>query len=83
MILYLCFPIVLLRPYHRIFIGWRVYSRQLVRKTEVADRFILADIPAAIDLAERMLQRNEADIVLSIPADFEQELHRQGCSQFK
>mgnify|MGYP000403918146 CR=1 FL=1 len=54
-----------------------------MRKTEVADRFILADIPAAIDLAERMLQRNEADIVLSIPADFEQELHRQGCSQFK
>lgn len=59
------------------------YSRQLLRKIEVADRFILVANPAAVDLAEEKLQRNEADIVLIIPPDFERGLHRQGSGQLQ
>ncbi|HKK73433.1 MAG TPA: ABC transporter permease [Saprospiraceae bacterium] len=53
------------------------YSRLLIRKIQVADRFILVAAAPAVALADGMLQRDATDIVLTIPPDFERQLHRE------
>lgn len=53
------------------------YSRLLINKIRVADRFILVDTPASMKLADRMMQDGSVDIVLSIPPDFEKDFYKE------
>jgi ABC-2 type transport system permease protein len=59
------------------------YSRLLIRKIQVADRFILVDALPALAMADDMLQRDEADIILAIPPDFETLLHQRKKGQLQ
>ena len=47
------------------------YARQLVNKVKVSDRFIVLNAPPSMRVADEMMQRDEADIILSIPPQFE------------
>lgn len=53
------------------------YSRLLIRKIQVSDRFLLEEAPMAVSRADEMLQDGSADIVLTIPPDFERELLKE------
>ncbi|MEO0338699.1 MAG: ABC transporter permease, partial [Bacteroidota bacterium] len=49
------------------------YSRLLIRKIQVADRFIITDFPAAVSNADDLMQKGEVDIVLTVPPNFERQ----------
>ena len=50
------------------------YARRVVQKIEVADRFILYDVPLAYDHADQLMQAGEVDIILVIPPRFEKSV---------
>lgn len=52
------------------------YSRQLIEKIRVSDRFILVDAPPSVQLADAQMQNGLADIVLVIPMQFEKGFHK-------
>lgn len=52
------------------------YSRRLVQKFVASDQFILTPSPSHMNAAQEMLQTDEADIVLQIPAGMERDLLR-------
>jgi len=49
------------------------FSRQLVEKIRVSDRFILVDVPFSVKTGDEQMQNGETDIVLTIPPDFEKD----------
>lgn len=51
-------------------------SRSLTRKIDANDRFTLVKISFNHDTAFELMQRNEVDIILEVPANFEREYHR-------
>lgn len=59
------------------------YSRLLINKIRVSERFILIDIPASVSQADEMIQRGEVDIILTIPPRFEEQFlkRNQGAMQ--
>ena len=50
-----------------------MYARQLVQKIQTSDRFIVLNIPPSVKIAQEMLQRDEADIILTIPPRFQND----------
>ena len=52
------------------------FSTLLIQKIQVADRFILVDVPPVVALADEMIQRGEVDVVLTIPAHFEKQFFK-------
>lgn len=52
------------------------YSRQLIHKFTASEYFQLSGAPRNMQEAEAMLQKDEADIVLQIPAGMERDLLR-------
>jgi ABC-2 type transport system permease protein len=53
-----------------------IYSKQLIEKIRISERFILVDLPQSSDLADEMMQDGSADIVLTIPPQFEHDFYR-------
>ncbi len=47
------------------------YSRLLISKIKNSDRFILMDNPSSVKIADGMMQGGNADIILTIPPQFE------------
>ena len=52
------------------------YSQQLINKVNTSDRFILMDIPGSSKQADILMQKGDADIVLTIPINFEQRFYK-------
>lgn len=52
------------------------YSRALIEKVRVADRFILVDAPASAAEADGLLQAGAVDVALVIPPRFERDFLR-------
>lgn len=52
------------------------YAQRLIEKIRISDRFDLVDLPAAVQQGDARLQDGTADIVLSIPSDFERDFHK-------
>jgi ABC-2 type transport system permease protein len=52
------------------------YSRRLINKFGASDYFILTESPRSMQAAQQMLQTDEADIILQIPAAMERDLLR-------
>ncbi len=53
------------------------YARQLIRKIQASDRFTLIEAPQAMQVADRLMQSGDADVVLVIPPDFEKHFLKQ------
>jgi ABC-2 type transport system permease protein len=53
------------------------YTRRLVEKVRASGYFILTGYQISFDKAQRQVELDEADIILEIPARFEQELVRE------
>ncbi len=58
-------------------------SRLLIQKITYADRFIIEDLPASVRQADFMLQNDDADIVLTIPGQFEKHYLKTGQGQLQ
>jgi len=55
------------------------YSRQLTQKIISSDYFKLTNVSQNYDKALKSIEKNESDIILEIPADFEKDIvNRQG-----
>jgi ABC-2 type transport system permease protein len=52
------------------------YSRQLIEKIRVSDRFILVDLPESYKQADAMMQDGSVDVVLNIPPSFERDFNK-------
>ena len=52
------------------------YSRRLIEKIRVADRFVLSDLTSSLQPADAAMQRGETDIILTIPPGFERDFLR-------
>jgi ABC-2 type transport system permease protein len=52
------------------------YTRQLIQKISVSDRFIMVGILNSQDQADQMMQEGKADVVLSIPPNFEKNFFK-------
>lgn len=52
------------------------YARRLVEKIRISDRFELVSMPAAVQGGDALLQDGSADIVLTIPSDFERDFYK-------
>lgn len=52
------------------------YSQRLINKFSASDYFILSETPRNMQMAQQLLQTDEADIVLQIPAGMERDLLR-------
>jgi ABC-2 type transport system permease protein len=53
------------------------YSRLLINKVRVSERFILIDVPHSVQQADLMIQKGEVDIILTIPPRFEEHFLKQ------
>jgi ABC-2 type transport system permease protein len=49
------------------------YSRQLVGKVQASDRFTIVATPPSARVGDEQLQSGDADVVLTIPPDFEKD----------
>jgi drug efflux transport system permease protein len=49
------------------------YARHLINKIQTSDRFIVVDAPVSSKLADRMIQSDSIDIILTIPPHFEKD----------
>lgn len=54
------------------------YSQQLIQKVTASGYFRLVDAVGSYDAALKYIERDEADVVLQIPAGFERDLIREG-----
>jgi len=54
------------------------YSRQLVQKAVSSGYFRLTDISYSYDEAIKSIEKGDADVIMEIPANFEQDLVKQG-----
>jgi ABC-2 type transport system permease protein len=56
------------------------YSRLSTSKIKTSDRFILMDAPPSVKVADGMMQSGNADIILTIPPQFEKNFfkHKKG-----
>lgn len=54
------------------------YSRQLTQKAAASDYFRLTDVSSSYDEAIKSVERGDADIIMEIPANFEQDLIKSG-----
>ncbi|MEM6376635.1 MAG: ABC transporter permease [Bacteroidota bacterium] len=52
------------------------YAQRLIEKTRISDRFEVVALPAAVQQGDARLQDGTADIVLTIPSDFERDFHK-------
>ncbi|WP_299530688.1 ABC transporter permease [Ulvibacterium sp.] len=52
-------------------------SRALTQKIDANDRFTLVEVSFSHDTAFELMQRNKADIILEVPANFERDYHRK------
>ncbi|MFT5168625.1 MAG: ABC-2 type transport system permease protein [Saprospiraceae bacterium] len=48
-------------------------ARHLINKIQTSDRFIVVDAPTSIKIADRMIQSDSIDIILTIPPHFEKD----------
>ncbi|GAB5552382.1 MAG: ABC transporter permease [Saprospiraceae bacterium] len=53
-----------------------IYARRLVEKIRISDRFHLVALPAAVQQGDALLQDGSADIILTIPSDFEKDFYK-------
>lgn len=49
------------------------YARQLINKIQTSDRFMVVEAPPAIKIADRLIQSDSVDIILTIPPHFEKD----------
>ena len=49
------------------------YSRLLIEKIKIADRFIIIDTPPSVQVGDDLMQNGSVDIVLTIPPTFEKD----------
>lgn len=59
------------------------YSNRLMEKIRISNRFVLIDVPPDFNLAENLIQEGEADVVLTIPPQFESDVIRLGGSKIQ
>ena len=52
------------------------FTRHLIEKIQVSDRFILVDTPPSTSQADALMQKGEVDIVLVVPPEFERDFLR-------
>jgi len=52
------------------------YSRLLIEKIRVSDRFLLVNMPASIIEADALLQDGSVDVVITIPSEFEKDFYK-------
>lgn len=57
------------------------YARRLVEKIRISDRFDLVSLPPAVQQGDALLQDGLADIIVTIPSNFERDFYKhQGGS---
>ncbi|MEZ4883350.1 MAG: ABC transporter permease [Chitinophagales bacterium] len=59
------------------------YSRQLIHKIEVSDRFILAAMPSSNKQADELMQSGLVDITLTIPPHFERDFYKNKSTELQ
>lgn len=59
------------------------YARLLIQKIHHSDRFILLGSPASTKVATTMMQNGEADIVLTVPPQFEKDFSKSGSGKIQ
>ena len=52
------------------------YSRLLTSKIKTSDRFIIMENPPSVKVADGMMQSGNADIILTIPPQFEKNFYK-------
>jgi ABC-2 type transport system permease protein len=57
------------------------YSRQLIQKIKISDRFILVDVTPSVAFADNLIQDGLVDIILTIPPDFEKDFLKDQKSE--
>jgi len=53
-----------------------VYSKQLVEKIRISDRFNIVEISSSMHRADKLMQDGVIDIILAIPPQFENDFHK-------
>ncbi len=53
-----------------------VYSKQLIEKIRISDRFNIIEISSSMHRADQLMQDGVVDIILSIPPEFENGFHK-------
>lgn len=53
------------------------YSRLLIGKIQASDRFTIVDAPLSAQVGNELLQDGSADIILTVPPDFEKDFLRE------
>ena len=59
------------------------YARLLIDKIMVADRFLLVAFPSSVTEADGLLQDGSADIILTIPSDFEKRFLKENSGEIQ
>lgn len=55
-------------------------SRRLIDKIPASGYFQLVDLPGSYEAALELLEREEADLILEVPRQFERKLYREGSN---
>ena len=55
------------------------YTRQLIGRIEASGYFRLSGVPASYEAAMRLVEQEQADLILELPAGFERNLVREGA----
>lgn len=60
-----------------------VYARRLIEKVRISDRFQIVALPDAVQQGDALLQDGSADIILTIPSDFEKDFYKHKGSDIQ
>lgn len=53
-----------------------IYAQRLVEKIRISDRFDLVALPSAVQQGDALLQDGSADIIVTIPSNFERDFYK-------